>query len=109
MDDIISAIDAFHQAATLKSGPSASRLAASRDWAAFSHQFKRSEALEAYAFSINLLTQVAGIEITISTRHEKIIDISDLIPPRPLLLSPLACRCELWSGSNEDVALSGLS
>jgi len=59
-------------------GKPARRLDAARKWAQLCQKFDRPQLLDAYRTAIHLLSEVAGLEQTIKSRHTNLLDISDL-------------------------------
>ncbi|KDR81163.1 hypothetical protein GALMADRAFT_136203 [Galerina marginata CBS 339.88] len=78
IDDIHAAILRYSQAATYSTGRPATRLSAARKWAKLCQKFNRSQLLDAYRTAIHLLSQVAGLEQTIESRHTNLLDISNI-------------------------------
>ena len=109
IDDIRTAISKYSLAATCSTGKPATRLDAARKWAQLCQKFDRSQLLDAYRTAIHLLSEVAGLEQTIKSRHD-ISDLSssaaasafDLESPEPeLALGWLEeGRCLVWSQLN---------
>ena len=76
--DIHEAISYYHQSATLTSGAPSRRLNAALQWAKLATSHNPPESLPAYSVAIDLLSQVAGMDRTITQRHTSLVDISSL-------------------------------
>ncbi|CAA7269584.1 unnamed protein product [Cyclocybe aegerita] len=78
-EDLREAIDMACMAAKERSGHPNIRLAAARSWAELCQQADRSsESMEAFQAALGLLSQVVGLEQTISRRHKNLVEVSDL-------------------------------
>jgi hypothetical protein len=78
INDIHAAISRYSLAATYSTGKPTTRLNAARKWARLCQKFDPSQLLDAHRTAIHLLSQVAGLEQTIESRHANLLDISDL-------------------------------
>ncbi|KAF8911677.1 CHAT domain-containing protein [Gymnopilus junonius] len=76
--DILEAVSQFRLAALYTAARPSIRLEAARMWSSLSEELDSSQTLDAHGVVIQQLSQVAGIEQSITMRHEKLSDISDL-------------------------------
>ncbi|KDR69832.1 hypothetical protein GALMADRAFT_103931 [Galerina marginata CBS 339.88] len=76
MNDMHMAISNFSLAANSPAGPPDSRLKAARLWVQFTSKYDPTQLLEAHGAVIRLISHVAGLEQTITRRHNNLIDIS---------------------------------
>ncbi|KAJ3505303.1 hypothetical protein NLJ89_g7491 [Agrocybe chaxingu] len=76
--DILQAISVWRRAATQNVGHPSTRLDSARRWAMLSEEHNGPDTLEAFRVAIGLLSQVAGLEQTIHSRHKSLADMSDL-------------------------------
>ena len=77
--DIHEAISYYHQSATSTSGAPSIRLNAALQWAKLATSHNPPESLPTYSVAtIDLLSQVAGMDRTITQRHTSLVDISSL-------------------------------
>ncbi|KAF8951900.1 CHAT domain-containing protein [Flammula alnicola] len=76
--DIEKSISNYRLGSTSSSGIPSVRFEAARIWCGLCRKYDPSQALDAYAVVIELVSRIAGVEQTIQKRHEKLADISDL-------------------------------
>jgi len=105
------AIGLFKTAATTI-GPPSVRLIAAQNWTNLITKFGRPGAMEAYDISINLISQIVGMDCTVKQRHTDLVNISSLTTTA----ASVACgrgelekalewlehgRCLVWSHLNQ--------
>jgi len=78
--DLETAISKHRAAAVYPIGPPSERLTAARHWVARANLIDPQQTLDGLGMSIELLTQVAGLEQTIEERYINIIETKNLSP-----------------------------
>ena len=77
--DCHSAIGLYTTAANTL-GPPSVRLVAAQKWANITTKLNHPAALDAYAISVDLISQIVGMDRTVYQRHTDLVDISSLTP-----------------------------
>lgn len=77
-EDLANAISNYRLSAVQISGYPQERFSAARSWAMLSRQSDQSDKLEPFRVAIDLYSEVAGLEQTISRRHINLVDRSNL-------------------------------
>jgi len=78
LSDILTAISSYRQSTTCNAGRPSVRLVAAQCWAELSVSHNPIDSLKAYDVVVSLLSQIAGMEMTIQQRHSSLVGISKL-------------------------------
>jgi len=79
LSDCNTAIELYKTAATTI-GPPSVRLIAAQNWAKLTTKLNDPAAMDAYAISIDLISQIVGMDRTVHQRHTDLVNISSLTP-----------------------------